>query len=213
MPWIHQIPVEEAKGLLKRLFRQAIERAGRVWHIVHVMSLNPPLMRDSLRLYQSIMMGDPPLSRVQREMLATVVADAYVHAVAQDWRQAPLTPLNRALCAFATKLTRHQQEMRPGDLDTLRAHGLDDRAVHDAVQVIAYFNYITRIADGLGVEPKDFLQPWGQTPAGNQVLQGACLYNACIVVHIQLPHAHAAIAVSFGADWALGCQGAQRARG
>ena len=44
----------------------------------------------------------------------------------------------------------------------LRAHGLDDRAIHDAVQVIGYFNYITRLADALGVEPEDFIQPWGQ---------------------------------------------------
>ena len=48
------------------------------------------------------------------------------------------------------------------DLDALRAHGLDDRALHDAVQVIAYFNYITRVADALGVEPEDFITPWGR---------------------------------------------------
>jgi alkylhydroperoxidase family enzyme len=51
--------------------------------------------------------------------------------------------------------------MSPADLDELRAAGLDDPAIHDAVQVIAYFNYITRIADALGVEPEDFIQPWG----------------------------------------------------
>jgi alkylhydroperoxidase family enzyme len=51
--------------------------------------------------------------------------------------------------------------MSPADLDGLRAQGLDDPAIHDAVQVIAYFNYITRIADALGVEPEDFIQPWG----------------------------------------------------
>jgi len=51
--------------------------------------------------------------------------------------------------------------MLPADLDALRAAGLDDRAIHDAVQVIAYFNYINRVADSLGVEPEDFIQPWG----------------------------------------------------
>ncbi len=67
-----------------------------------------------------------------------------------------------ALCEFAEKLTLRQKEMTPADLDELRAHGFDDRAIHDAVQVIAYFNYITRIADGLGVEAEDFIQPWGR---------------------------------------------------
>jgi len=47
------------------------------------------------------------------------------------------------------------------DLDVLRDQGFDDRAIHDATQVIGYFNYITRIADGLGVEPEDFIQHWG----------------------------------------------------
>jgi len=89
-------------------------------------------------------------------------ADAFVHAVARDWRTAPLTPVDRALCEFAAKLTHHPHDMTPADLDALRAHGLDDRAIHDAVQVIAYFNYINRVADALGVEPEDFIPPWGK---------------------------------------------------
>lgn len=74
MPWIKQIPIEEATGLLKKQFSEAMERAGRVWHIVHIMSLNPRALRDSIRFYSTIMMKDSPLSRVQREMLATVVS-------------------------------------------------------------------------------------------------------------------------------------------
>jgi len=49
-------------------------------------------------------------------------------------------------------------------IDGLRASGFDDRAIHDATQVIGYFNYITRVADGLGVEPEDFIDPWGVEP-------------------------------------------------
>jgi uncharacterized peroxidase-related enzyme len=90
----------------------------------------------------------------------SALADALVHALARDWRTAPLAPLDRALCAFAAKLTHHQRDMTPADLDGLRALGLDDRAIHDAVQVVGYFNYVTRLADALGVEPEDFIQPW-----------------------------------------------------
>jgi alkylhydroperoxidase family enzyme len=74
MPWIRQIAHEEATGLLKAELDGAVARAGRVWHIVHVMSLNPEAMRDTIRLYQTTMMGASPLSRAQREMLATVVS-------------------------------------------------------------------------------------------------------------------------------------------
>lgn len=95
-------------------------------------------------------------------MDAAEEADAFVHAVARDWRSAPLSDTDRALCQFAAKLTHHQNEMSPEDLDRLRSVGLDDRAIHDATQVIAYFNYITRIADALGVESENFIQPWGR---------------------------------------------------
>ncbi len=92
-----------------------------------------------------------------------VAADALVHAVATDWRKAALPAREQALCAFAVKLTGDQHAMNPEDLDDLRAHGLDDRAIHDAVQIIAYFNYITRVADGLGVDPEPLLEHWGHS--------------------------------------------------
>lgn len=85
-----------------------------------------------------------------------------VHAVVRDWRMAPLTAVDQALCAYAVKLTHTPAAMTPADLDTLRGHGLDDQAIHDATQVIAYFNYINRVADALGVEPETFIDPpWG----------------------------------------------------
>ena len=85
-----------------------------------------------------------------------------MHAIAADWRSAPLSEEDRALCEFAAKVTLCQDEMGPDDLDVLRVHGFDDRAIHDATQVVSYFNYITRIADVLGVELEDFVRPWGE---------------------------------------------------
>jgi uncharacterized peroxidase-related enzyme len=87
-----------------------------------------------------------------------------VHSVVRDWRSADLPESDRALCAFAEKLTRHQDEMGSDDVEDLRARGFDDRAIHDATQVVAYFNYISRVADGLGVEPEPFIEPWGVEP-------------------------------------------------
>ena len=51
--------------------------------------------------------------------------------------------------------------MTAADVGALRKTGLDDVAIHDATQVIAYFNYINRVTDALGVEREDFIQPWG----------------------------------------------------
>ena len=55
------------------------------------------------------------------------------------------------MCDYAVKLTLAPSSLSAADADGLRAHGWDDAAIHDAIQVIAYFNYINRVADALGV--------------------------------------------------------------
>lgn len=85
-----------------------------------------------------------------------------MHAIVRDWRAAGLSEADQELCGYAEKLTLRQAEVGADDLDVLRSHGFDDRAIHDATQVIGYFNYITRVADGLGVEPETFVRPWGR---------------------------------------------------
>lgn len=86
----------------------------------------------------------------------------YVHAIARDWRTANVSPIDAALCSYAEKLTTHPSETGKADVEALRAAGLDDRAIHDATQIISYFNYINRVADSLGVEPEIFVRPWGE---------------------------------------------------
>ena len=76
-----------------------------------------------------------------------------------DYRQADLAPRVRALCDYAVKLTREPWNVGGPDADELRAHGLDDAAIHDAIQVISYFNYINRVADGVGIGPEP---EWGE---------------------------------------------------
>ncbi|MCC7014696.1 MAG: peroxidase [Planctomycetes bacterium] len=80
-------------------------------------------------------------------------------AVAHDWRTAALAPREAALCGFAEKLTLAPSTMAATDIEELRKHALDDRAIHDATQVIAYFNYINRIADALHVDLEPEMTP------------------------------------------------------
>ena len=69
-----------------------------------------------------------------------------------DYRAASLSPRELALCDFAVKLTHLAAEVDESDVDALRAVGLSDRDVSDAIQVVGYFNYVTRVADGVGIE-------------------------------------------------------------
>ena len=83
-----------------------------------------------------------------------------MHHIASDWRRADLQKADRALCAYAVKLTKSPTSVCEEDIVALRQHGLDDRAIPDATQVIGYFNYINRVAEGLHVEQEDFIRPW-----------------------------------------------------
>ena len=58
----------------------------------------------------------------------------------------------RALCNFAVQVTHEPAEIRREEIDRLREAGCSDAAIHDAIQVIAYFNYINRVADAVGIE-------------------------------------------------------------
>jgi alkylhydroperoxidase family enzyme len=62
------------------------------------------------------------------------------------------------------KLTHLAAEIEEGDIDGLRALGLDDAAISDAIQVVAYFNYITRVADGIGIDDEPEWEGRGQAP-------------------------------------------------
>ena len=77
---------------------------------------------------------------------------SFAETVKRDYRDAPLGARERALCEFAEKLTRNPSRMTPEDCQRLRSEGLSDRDILDAVEVISYFNYINRVADGLGVD-------------------------------------------------------------
>ena len=58
----------------------------------------------------------------------------------------------RALLAYAERLTLDPSAVSSGDIDALRTAGFDDRAIHDACAIVSYFAFVNRIADGLGVE-------------------------------------------------------------
>ena len=86
--------------------------------------------------------------------------------MARDWRSADLGAAERALCAYAEKLTRTPGAMAEADAAALRAAGFGDAAIHDAAQVVGYFNYINRVADGLGIDPEPGIRAWEEKPEG-----------------------------------------------
>lgn len=76
MAWIKMTELKDATGEIKSEYEKAVRRAGRVFNIVKVQSLNARSLRASMELYLAAMHGPSGLTRAEREMLATVVSRA-----------------------------------------------------------------------------------------------------------------------------------------
>ena len=77
--------------------------------------------------------------------------DALVAQLKEDYTQASLSPADRAMLDYVAKLTRSPGAMNAADVGALREAGFDDRAILDIAQITAYFAFVTRLADGLGL--------------------------------------------------------------
>ena len=78
--------------------------------------------------------------------------DALLEKIESDWRSASLEPRRRAMLDYVEKLTRSPGTVTRADVDALRQVGFADRDVLEIAEVTAYYAYVNRIADGLGVE-------------------------------------------------------------
>ena len=77
MAWIRTVDEDEATGIVKEEYDAAVARAGQLYNIVRLFSVRPKSMRAFVELYKVVMHDeDCPLSRMQREMIATVVSKA-----------------------------------------------------------------------------------------------------------------------------------------
>jgi uncharacterized peroxidase-related enzyme len=182
MPFIRIVRPEEADGRLREEYERAQRERGAVASLWRATSLHPGILDVHLDLYQEVHFGESPLSRRERELVATVVsrenkcgycvahhADALGrHAkepglqalVATDYTRADLSPRERALADHAALLTRNPGGVTAKDVEKLREAGLDDRAILDLTLVVAYFSFANRIASGLGLTPEDVRGPY-----------------------------------------------------
>lgn len=76
MAWIITIDEDQAEGHLAKVYRAAVARAGRVFNVLKIQSLNPAVLESGMGLYLSTMYKPSPLTRGQRELIATVVSKA-----------------------------------------------------------------------------------------------------------------------------------------
>jgi len=177
MSWIKEVEINEADGQLAKSYAALIEQRGKVPNILKVHSLNPDAMSNHLDLYMTIMFGKSGLSRAEREAIAVVVSanndcDYCVSHHAEALRRyikdeniikllmsadglETLEPRLSNIVRHAEKLTTAPGAMTESDLGELRAEGLSDKDILDITLIVGYFNFVNRIALGLGVAFSD----------------------------------------------------------
>ncbi len=173
MPWIQVIEEAQADEALQRAYGQIKGDRGKVANILKIHSLLPETMTGHLDFYMHVMFAKGALNRRQCELVATVVSaanrcdycvnhhaealNAYlkdralVEQIASDYTQVALEPMERAMCDFAVKLTQTPDGMREQDVEILNQRGLDDQSILHLTLVVGYFNFVNRVALGLGV--------------------------------------------------------------
>lgn len=173
MSWIEEIEVSKAEGKLAQVYADLLEKRGKVANILQVHSLNPDVMSSHLDLYMNIMFGKSGLSRAEREAIAVVVSatnecaycvnhhtealrryikdEDILQTLASADGLEVLEPRLGNIVIHAEKLTSAPSAMTESDLDPLRIEGLSDQDILDITLVVAYFNFVNRIALGLGV--------------------------------------------------------------
>ena len=173
MSWIEEVETSAAEGRLAEVYADLIRKRGKVANILKVQSLNPAAMSNHLELYMTLMFGDSGLTRAEREAVAVVVSASNECAYCVNHHAAALrhylkdeetvTMLMEAdgletfeprlsnIVRHAEKLTSAPGAMTESDLGELRAVGLSEKDILDLTQVVAYFNFVNRMALGLGV--------------------------------------------------------------
>ena len=173
MAWIRVVDESEADEGLLKVYQQVKGSRGKLSNILSVHSLNPPALQAHMDLYMTIMFGPSGLSREEREMIAVVVSaadrcpyciqhhaaalshywkdDAKLATFIDDYQAIDLTPKMKAVLNYAHKLTTTPHAMVVADVQGLRACALADEDVLTINLIASYFNFVNRIALGLGV--------------------------------------------------------------
>ncbi|MBH97437.1 MAG: alkylhydroperoxidase [Rhodospirillaceae bacterium] len=179
--WIKMIPENEATGILKTLYDDAMTPHGTIDNVMKVHSLRPHTMHGHVTLYRSVLHHpDITLPLWLLEVIASYVSiknncqyslthhfmnvrkllkdenrsNEILKSLESGTPQEQFQGKELALLRYAEKLTTHTGEMERADIEELHRNNCSDGEILEANQVIAYFNYSNRLLNGLGVTTK-----------------------------------------------------------
>ena len=186
---ISRFPLADVDGLPEDLRERLLaiqERTGFVPNVFLGLAHRPDELRAFLAYHDAVMERESGLSKAEREMVvvATSAARSCTYCVVahgailrvrakdplisrlrrDELRQAPVTPRQAALLAYAVKLSVEPEQVDDADLDALRAHGLTDDDIWDVGAVTAFFAMSNRLAHAMALVPNEEFHLMGRLP-------------------------------------------------
>ena len=160
---------------MKHYFDICREKLGLLPNVLRAHAYKPARLANFVNTYNELMLGDSPLSTLEREMIAVAVSSVnkcfyclVAHgaavrqlsgdpilgeAIAHNWRVADLTARHRAMLDFAVKLTEAPAKIVEADRAALRKAGFSEEEIYDIAEVAAFFNMSNRIASAVEMMP------------------------------------------------------------
>lgn len=160
---------------IARYYEKCQEKLGLVPNVLRTYAHNPAKLRAFITSYNTLMLGESELSKLEREMIAVTVSAAnrcYYCLVAHgqavrllsgdpqlgemlvmNHRVAELAPRQRAMLDFAWTLTLTPDRITEGDRQGLRDVGFSDSAIFDIADVVGFFNHSNRVAHAIDMMP------------------------------------------------------------
>ncbi len=186
---ISRFPLADVHGLPADLRDRVLaiqDKTGFVPNVFLGLAHRPDELRAFLAYHDAVMERESGLSKAEREMVVVATSGArsctycvVAHgailrvrakdplisdSVATNFRQAPVTPRQAALLAYAVKLSTEPELVEDADLDALRAHGLSDDDIWDVGAVTAFFAMSNRLAHAMALVPNEEFHLMGRVP-------------------------------------------------
>jgi uncharacterized peroxidase-related enzyme len=161
MAWIRTVSRDKASGKTKKVYDRIIKERGHLANIFIAQGLDPEVLEHHLDLYEILMINPGPLSREEREMIAIHHSEALervdkdpaaLYNLIRELTSKKESAREKALLAYAAKLTLAPKDVTSEDVNDLKDAGLTDEEILRANLIAGYFNFSNRVALGLGVE-------------------------------------------------------------
>jgi uncharacterized peroxidase-related enzyme len=162
------------------------EKAGFIPNVFLTLAHRPEEFRAFFAYHDALMLRDSGLSKAEREMIVVATSgandclycivahgallrvyakDPYVaDQIAVNYREAGITPRQKAMLAFALKVATRPVELVDADFEALRAHGFSDEDIWDIGAITAFFALSNRMANLTAMRPNDEFHLLGRIP-------------------------------------------------